>query len=245
MTKKPENADRTLSLGLYVLFGLLVLGAGIWFRSDLTDALYSLEATVNSLGYWGPALLVLVAALWAILCLPGPVVLGFIGTVLNAKPLLALLVCVLADSIAEAVGFLLARHFGRARVAEWLAEKPWFQWLEEQTESKGAYAVLVIRMMPFFPNSLANYALGLSSLRFWPYFLASVLGSIPNLAIYVGGTAGVIHLLRTGMEERTLWGAAVIFALTILVLVVLQSVLRRHGRLVEWRPDDANGDSSV
>ena len=117
MTKKPENADRTLSLGLYVLFGLLILGAGIWFRSDLTQALYSLESTVNALGLWGLILLVIVTALWAIFCLPGPIVIGFVSTVLSAKPLLALLVCVVADSIAEAVGFIVARHFGRDRVA--------------------------------------------------------------------------------------------------------------------------------
>jgi len=235
--KKPENADRELSLGLYLAFGLIVLFSGIWYRDSLMSALYSLEATFEQLDYWGPILLTLIASLWAILCFPGPVILGFIGTVYSHQPWVGLAVAVAADSVAEVFGFLVARHLGREKVARWLAKKPWFQWLEEQAETRGAYGVFVIRMMPFFPNSLANYALGLSALRFGPYIVASILGSIPNLAIYVMGTAGVVHLLRTGLGMDALYIASAILLITTIVLIGLQSVLKRHGRLADWKPD--------
>jgi len=240
-SKKPENSDRTLSLTLYLAFGLFVLGAGIWHRQSLIGALYGLESTVAELDYWGPLLLTLVATAWAILCLPGPVILGFVGTVYSSRPALALLIVVVADSIAEVVGFLVARHLGREPMAKWLGKKPWFQWLEDQAEVRGAYGVFVIRMMPFFPNSLANYAFGLSALRFWPYIVASILGSIPNLAVYIFGTAGAIHVVRTGLDVQTVYRAGIIVAVTTLVLLALQSGLRRHGRLAEWKPDFGEG----
>lgn len=239
--KKPENSDRTLSLVLYAVFGLIVVGSGIWYRSQLVEALYGLESTIESLDYWGHLLLTLVATLWAIFCLPGPVILGFIGTVYSSSPLLGLLVALTADSVASAVGFVVARHFGREWVTRYLAKKPWFQWLEEQTELRGSYGVFVIRMMPFFPNSLASYAFGLSALRFGPYMLASVLGSIPNLAVYVFGSAGAVHLIREGLGRNAVYIALGVVVLTSLILIVLHSGLKRHGRLIQWDPEQDSG----
>ena len=239
--QKPENADRTSSLALYLVLGSVLLASGAWYRDSLISALYGLESTLQDLGPLGPILMTVVAGAWAILCLPGPIVLGFIGTVYSSSPFLGLLVAVVADSIAEVFGFLVARHVGRKPMTVWLGKKPWFQWLEEQAQVRGAYGVFVIRMMPFFPNSLANYAFGLSALRFWPYLIASILGSIPNLAVYVFGTAGAIHLVRNGIDEKTLAVAGIVIAVTSLVLVILQALLRRHGRLAEWNPGDTEG----
>lgn len=237
--QKPENSDRASSLGLYLLFGLLVIGFGAWQGQSLHVILKELESTVTELDYWGPVLVTLIASVWAILCLPGPVILGFIGTVYSHDPHIGLAIAVIADSVAEVVGFLVARHWGRDRVLLWLGEKPWFQWLEQQIQQRGTYAVFVVRMMPFFPNSLANYAFGLSALRFWPYIIASVLGSIPNLALYIGGTAGVVHLVRGGLlSDHNYWIAGGALLLTVVLLLGLQAVLRRQSRLT------AGGESS-
>lgn len=234
---KPDTSDRTMSVAFYLVFGIVVVGSGIFYRTPLTHALYSLESTVDHLGILGPAFLVAVTAVWAILCLPGPVVFGFVGTIYSSHPHNALLVVLASDAIAQAVGFLVARHLWRERATKWLSKKPWFLWLEEQAELRGAYGVLVIRMMPFFPNSLANYAFGLSALRFGPYLLASVLGSIPNLGLYIYGTAGAIHLIRSGLGEDKLYLAGIVIASMLIALVILQGFLRRHGKLAEWLPD--------
>lgn len=237
-SKKPENADRTLSLSLYLLFGLAVIGAGFLYRAQLIAGLYSLESTIAEMDYWGPVLMTAVATLWAILCLPGPIVLGFIGTVFSSHPFIGLAIALAADSIASAVGFLVARHLGRERVKRWLKKKPWFQWLEEQAELRGIYGVFVIRMMPFFPNSLASYAFGLARLRFWPYLISSILGSIPNLAVYVFGSAGAVHLIREGLGADALYFALTVVLATAGLLLILQGVLRRHGRLAPWQPEN-------
>lgn len=230
--QKPENADRTSALGLYVVFGLMIIAAGFWHGESLTAALSQIESEIAELDFWGPIIVTVIASIWAILCLPGPIILGFIGTVYSKDPHIGLAVAVAADSVAELVGFLVARHLGREQVVKWLGDKPWFQWLEDQIELRGAYGVFVIRMMPFFPNSLANYALGLSSLRFWPYFIASVLGSIPNLALYIGGAAGVVHLVRHGLgAEFNMYTAAGLLLITVVLLMALQALLRRYGGL--------------
>lgn len=236
--RKPENADRAVSIVSYVAFGVAVLAAGYLGRTPLTHALYDLESTVERMGIWAPIFLVLVTSVWSILCLPGPVIFGFVGTVYSLRPHWALFVVWLADAVAQAVGFVLARHFGRERARRLLSKKSWYQWLEEQAERRGAYGVFIIRMMPFFPNSLANYAFGLSPLKFVPYLIASVLGSLPNLAVYIYGTAGAIRFVRSGIGTETLHLASVVVVVTIVLLLILQGILRRHGKLANWEPEE-------
>lgn len=229
---RAERSERKNSLGPFLLFGFLVVGLGARYGVQLSSLLYSLESTITEMRVWGLVLSTLVASLWAILCLPGPIILGFIGTVFSHEPLIGLLIVWTADSVAEWVGFVTARYFGREQVIERIGDKPWFTWLEEQIEQRGVYAVFLVRMMPFFPNSVANYALGLTSLRFWPYFIASVLGSLPNLALYIFGTAGVVNLVKHGFREDINYAfAAGVLILTTILLLGLNAILKKRTKL--------------
>lgn len=213
----------------YLVFGMAVIVAGYLYRSELMLVLSGLEVIVGTLGPLAPLAMTVIAGVWAALCLPGPLMLGLIGTMFSSDPLIGLLVALGGDTIATVVGFQAARSAGRERVRHWLADKPWFDWLERHTAARGLYGVFFLRMMPFFPNSLANYALGLTSLKFWPYLTASVLGSIPNLALYIFGTAGTISLLRQGLASPTSLGLAVLFLILVALLVRgFQAFLRRR-----------------
>lgn len=231
MTPSPEARLPELrgAYRAYLAIGLLVLGAGFLYRAELVQLLDHVEVTVNTLGPLAPLAMTVISGIWATFCLPGPVMLGLVGTMFAEEPLTGIAVALGGDTIATVIGFHVARRAGRHRVQTWLETKSWFGWLERHTESRGAYGVFFLRMMPFFPNSLANYALGLSALRFGPYLVASVLGSIPNVALYVLGAAGTITLLRDGIDRQFFLSAALVFFLCVGLLVKgFQVILRRR-----------------
>jgi uncharacterized membrane protein YdjX (TVP38/TMEM64 family) len=63
--------------------------------------------------------------------------------------------------------------------------------------------VLLLRLSPIVPFGFANYAMGLTSVGFGPYVLASVLGMLPGTFLYVYlGWIG-IESVRGG--ERSAW----------------------------------------
>ncbi len=231
MTSTPEARPPELrgAYRAYLAVGLLGLGVSVFYRAELVRMLDHVEVTVNTLGPLAPLAMTLVSGIWATLCLPGPVMLGLVGTMFAEDPLTGIAVALGGDTIATIVGFQVARRAGRRRIQAWLESKPWFGWLERHTESRGVYGVFFLRMMPFFPNSLANYALGLSALKFGPYLAASVLGSIPNVSLYVLGTAGTITLLRDGIDKQFFLSAALLFFLSAGLLVkAFQLFLRRR-----------------
>lgn len=209
--------------------GATVLVLGLFaFRSEVGPVLHGLEAWVARAGNLGPLLFLVIYAVWATLCLPGPVMLAAAGTLFAAHPLIAILCIWLGDAVAQAVAFLIARRWARQRIQAWLGDKSWFVWLQAQIERQGARAVFTVRLMPFFPNSLANYAFGLTPVAFWPYLAASAAGSLPNTALYVGGAAGVVHLVKNPVWEHDL---LIALGITLVVSALTYLLLRRRGEV--------------
>lgn len=209
-------------------FILLVIGA-IWFLFDFESHAYnllkSLEVWIEDAGPAAPIGATLFTGVWLTLCLPGPMVLTAIATMFHSQPWTALMIVWMGDTIGEVIGFWVARKVARDKVNEWVGHKEWFKWLEIQVETKGLIGVALIRSMPFFPNSLGNYAFGLTSLKFWPYLIASVIGTLPNVTLYVVGTAGVMRLFERGIGVKDFdayWALGVL-----LVALVLAWFLQR------------------
>lgn len=167
-------------------------------RSQVRPALAWLEVTVEQVGPYGPAVFLLAASIWAALLLPGPLILALAGTAFAERPLVGVATVSLGFAVTQGVTFLLTRTLLRERVLQAVGHKAWFIWLDEQVQKRGAVGVLVIRTIPVFPNSLANYGFGLTNIGFWPYLFASWLGTIPIISVYVFGTSGFVNLLMSG-----------------------------------------------
>jgi uncharacterized membrane protein YdjX (TVP38/TMEM64 family) len=97
------------------------------------------------------------------------------------------------------------RHLrGRlARVDQMLAEKPFM-------------ATLTLRLLPVGNNLLLNLLAGVSGLRVWPFLTASLIGYLPQTAIFAltGSGTHVDHGLQIAL-------AAALFALSALLGVTL------------------------
>lgn len=204
---------------LYLLVALALLSAGYLFSDKLGLLLQHIEDGVRLMGPAAPFAMTVVCGIWGTLCLPGPLMQGTVGTMFSAAPWTALGVVVAGEMMAQATAFMLARHWGRERVRERLSGQAWFGRLETQTEKRGVQGVFLFRLMPFFPNALASYAFGLTRLQFVPYLLASGLGSVPKMVLYIFGTTSLVTWLRSGaMSPRTL-----VVAVMVLVLVTLSA----------------------
>ncbi len=78
-----------------------------------------------------------------------------------------------------AVNFLIARYIARDAIAHRLARNEKFRLIDEAIGREGGKIVLLLRFCPI-PFGLSNFCYGLTAVRFWPYFFASVVGIIPG-----------------------------------------------------------------
>ena len=85
--------------------------------------------------------------------------------------------------------------------------------------------ILVCRLLPFVPFDPVSYAAGLTSLRFWPFMLATGVGQLPATIVY--SWAGS---LLTGGTFWLATGLSLLFALAVVISIAKNIYRERHKR---------------
>ena len=104
------------------------------------------------------------------------------------------------------ITFGLVRWLGRPFVEVAVARNNW-ESLDEWSEQKGPYVVLISRLIPVIAFNLINYAAGLSRISWWGFIWTTAVGILP-LTILMVIMGSQIHTL--GWEAWVLLLAGVI-----------------------------------
>lgn len=165
----------------------LILGAVALFGAALLVPLPSprqVQDWATSVGPVFPLLFFLVHALVTVAPIPRTVFTVSAGLLFG--PLLGITLAVGATTVSAALAILLIRTLDRNQVAARLTH-PAVRAIDERLARRGWLAVGSLRLIAAVPFSVINYCCGLSSIRFWPYLIATVLGVLP-------GTIGTVIL---------------------------------------------------
>jgi uncharacterized membrane protein YdjX (TVP38/TMEM64 family) len=117
-----------------------------------------------------------------------------------------------------AVCYGIARLYGREAVIK-LTGKTALKSVDDFFDKYGVNAILIARLLPFMPFDIVSYAAGLTSTRFWPFFIATGLGQLPATIIYsyAGDMLG-------GGAKTFVYGLLIVFA-AVALTVLLRSIL--------------------
>lgn len=142
-------------------------------------------------------------------------------------------------SMASLLGALAAFVAGRLLVREWVSERagrfPRFAALDKAIAHRGFEVVFLTRVSAVFPYNLLNYLYSVTQIGIGRYALATWLGMLPVIALYVfaGATADDILALARGEADTGPIGiAAAILAVLGIVLVVV-ILTRTASRMLE------------
>lgn len=194
------------------LLGAFVVAAAAVALTVGVPPVAELRAAVTGAGWAGP---VLYAALYAGLSLtPVPATVLSVGAGVLFGWAVGVPVVMAGAFTGATIGFLLARHLGRAALdgvgGERLAR------LDSLLRHHGLVAVLVVRTVPVLPFAVVNMACGLSGLRTRDYLVGTAVGMLPAVTAFVGvgayGTdpGSLPFLLSAGGLALLLVGGAVI-----------------------------------
>src|SRR5712691_7111813 len=157
---------RALRMGLV---GLLAVGMGLAWWSRNTWTAEAIVAWVEGLGVWGPLIFVGIYSLAPVLCVPGAVLTLAGGALFG--PLAGALLSLVGATAGATVAFLLARFLAADWVERRLGKR--LQAIKAGVEHEGWRFVAFVRLVPVFPFTLLNYALGLTRLSVRTYTITS------------------------------------------------------------------------
>lgn len=148
------------------------------------------------------------------------------------------------------IGQTVAFPLGRFLFRDWIATKTakWKTWqaVELAIQQEAWKIVFLLRLAPLVPYSALNYALGLTSVGFWPYTIMSAIGIIPGtfLYTYFGSLATDIASIVSGNSgpdtTTTIITAVVSGVVIILVLVIVTYYAKRALRQSLDKVEDGN-----
>lgn len=167
---------------------------------------------ILSFGIWAPIVSFLLMILQSVAA-PLP---AFIITFANAGLFGWVYGAILSWSSAMAgavVCFYIARYLGRDTVVKFTSVKA-LKSIDEFFKHYGKYAILIARLLPFISFDIVSYAAGLTSMGFWPFFIATGIGQLPATIVYsyIGG-------MLTGGVRTMVFGLLSLFALSALLVL--------------------------
>ena len=167
----------------------------------------ALRDAVRASGPWAPLLCILLNALFTVLILPTTLVVVLVALLFGVWKGLA--ICLAGLGLGMAGSFLLARHVVRDWLERRIGDTKLYRRLEENMRRDGWQLVLFMRLLPITPYSFLNYAFGLTGISFGRYFLASLVGIVPNVLALLWTAHAAGELASGRMDWRIL---ALLFA---------------------------------
>ncbi|MBA2431016.1 MAG: TVP38/TMEM64 family protein [Chthoniobacterales bacterium] len=176
------------------------------------------EQKAATAGAAGPIIYPFLIAVCNLLLLPGGV-LSF-GSGLLFGLWWGFFLVLVGNMFAAAAAFWIGRVLGRKRIERLLRRQPKWAHLDESIEHEGWKIVVLSQLHPFFPVSLINYIYGITSIRFWPCLMWTLIGRAPAIFLYVYlGTLGQfgLNLMQGRTHPRTweylVWGGGLLLLL--------------------------------
>jgi uncharacterized membrane protein YdjX (TVP38/TMEM64 family) len=176
-------------LRLIVLIAIVIALFGAMKFLPVQEWLRNFNAWVAHMGVTGIFIFIGVYAVATVLLAPGSLLTIGAGFAFGLwKGFLAVSA---GSTLGAALAFLVARFIARSRVETIAKGNDKFQRIDKAIGKQGAKLIFLLRLSPVIPFNLSNYFYGLTSVKFWPYVLASWSGMIPGTFLYVYvGTAG-------------------------------------------------------
>jgi uncharacterized membrane protein YdjX (TVP38/TMEM64 family) len=155
-------------------------------REAFTAAIHGDQAQVreeiDSLGAWGPLLIVGLTLIHAVVFYPAEIVDAAAGFAYGFFPALVL---VMAGWLLSALlCFAVGRSVARPLLDRWVGAER-FERIEASIERGGPTLLIGMRLIPIFPFSIVCYAAGAARVPTWRFVWTTAVGYLPITAISV------------------------------------------------------------
>lgn len=245
-----RDGGRTVTWSLLLRYGAgaaALVALGVTVRAAGSQ-IPGFAVWVADQGAWAPVLYVAGYAVLTVACVPGVLPTMAAGVVFGLLP--GTIYAVAGEVLGGASAFWLARSIARPLVEARIARSLFFASLDRAVAYQGRRIVFLLRLSPAIPFGALNYGLGLSTIRFADYLVASIAlfpGAL--LCVYYGKLIGDLAALAGGTEvprdavywTATLLGVTATTAVTLALARIATQALRA-ARVTATTPLDAAAD---
>lgn len=217
MIRKDSNIRKVV----FFAFLAAIITVIFAFPISLSDTqLADLRDFVNSFGVLSPLAYMLILSL-AIIVVPLPSAPLVITSGVLFGSLLGGVYSVLGSSFGALIAFSISRFFGRHFIRK-IFKRDYHIFHKHVTNKYIARLIFLSRMVPFFQFDIVSYAAGLTRVGSGSFVIATALGTMPHIIIYV--TIG-----RTAIENSFV--SSIFSAVLVLLMFLVPYLIKNYNFL--------------
>jgi len=160
----------------------LALVIAFWSVLPIAEWVETFRAWMVGLGYVGVLVFIVAYCIFAIILAPVVLLSITAGLAYGAWGFPLVL---FSATLAATTAFIVGRYLGRERVSNWLARDPRLQSFNRAVSDGGWQVVGLLRLSPVVPFGIQNYFFAVTNIKLLPYVLATAIGMIPGIILYV------------------------------------------------------------
>lgn len=202
---------------LLILFILIAIGCrcfNLHHYLGFENLMTSLESIKNT----PPIIYIVLLSLVPVFFLPTFPAIIIAGYLYD--PLWGFCYAMIGATIGASFSFLFGRYIAGQKIREKLLqylENKSGKKLEDYMDEKGWKMVIILRLIPLFPFTPLNYALGLSGVSFKHYLYGTAVGIAPACAIFIFFSASLSEVMQEGISPQIIIATALMVILFILL----------------------------
>ena len=173
-----------------LVFWIALISLYQWYA--YSNNLSALEVVQNLLafmtnGIWGPVAYIVLYAIRPLILFPSTILTLAGGFVFG--PVLGVLYTIIASNISSIIAFFVGRYFGEGLLKDDGSDNLIQRYARRMREN--SFETVMVMRFIFLPYDAVSYLAGFLRIRFWPFILATALGSIPGTIAFVGFGASI------------------------------------------------------
>jgi len=208
-----------------LVFWVLLIAAYQWYA--ITNELSPLEVVQRLLGFlnqglWGPIIYIVLYTIRPLILFPSTLLTLAGGFVFG--PILGIVYTIIASNLSSTVAFYVGRYFGKDLLQDDQSDTLVQRYARRMREN--SFETVMIMRFIFLPYDAVSYLAGFLNIKFWPFIVATALGSIPGTIAFVGFGASIESFTGTvpKINPITLGFSMVIF----IVSIVLSRIFKKR-----------------
>ncbi len=204
-------------LAALFFWAALLVAYQVYTRANQLTPLEAVQSLIDffASSIWGPLVYILVYAVRPLVLFPSTLLTLAGGFVFG--PLFGVIYTVIASNISSTIAFFVGRYFGEGLFKEDHSDG-WVQRYARRMRQDSFETVIIMRFI-FLPYDAVSYLAGFLRIRYWPFILATALGSIPGTLAFVGFGASVERFDGSipRLDPVTLGFSVAVFILSLLL----------------------------
>ncbi len=200
-TSGTQKVKLAHAVKISVLLAMVLSALFLVYFTELTARMNSdsLRILLDRTGSWSPVAFIILYTTGVLLFIPGPLLAGVGAAIFG--PYWGFLYVYLGAMMGGTTAFLLGRWLGREFAASLAGRR--LRRYDEAIERNGFATVLYLRLI-YSPYSPMSFGMGLTKVRFWPYFLATALGIFAGTFILTFSIGTFTEVWMSGQWEKLL-----------------------------------------